>query len=275
MNAGARSRGLPPSDSPGDARPGKLARRPEVTRRSTGDKVNPTHPLALKETSPLRVLKNRKMLGSFEIPLSPVAIILYPAGIVQQHTGNGHGSSGWVTTRQAASALRLQPRQVRNLIAGGELEAKTEGEGVNRRYLVSISSLETLRQKRQEEGSLPEQYPDAAEGTAMSGHSGQDAGAIARDLAASLAEAHYELGKAQARLELTAETESTTRETLTRERERADRLEAELLAMYKAPPEPREPPEALSKDLSKGEEVSASQEPVSRRSWLIRFFFGP
>ena len=198
---------------------------------------------------------------------------------MRQHLGTGHGSSGWVTTRQAAAALRLQPRQVRNLITGGELEAKTEGEGVNRRYLVSISSLETLRQRRQEEGLLPGQYPEATEDAAMSGHSGQDAGAIARDLAASLAEAHYELGKAQARLELTAETESTTRETLERERkradlerERADRLEAELLAMRR---EPRESSEATSEGATKSGEAPAPQEPAQRRSWLYRFFIGP
>jgi hypothetical protein len=115
------------------------------------------------------------------------------------------------TTRQAAAALRLQPRQIRNLIGHGELEAQTEGEGVNRRYLVSIASVDALRQKRQEEGKLPGKDRDVAEGAVMPGQPGQAVPVLARELATGLGEAGYRLGKAEARLELTAEAESTIR----------------------------------------------------------------
>lgn len=179
--------------------------------------------------------------------LSPAAPTVYSAVMVRQYLGNGDGSGGWVTTRQAAAALRLQPRQIRNLIGHGELEAQTEGEGVNRRYLVSIASVDALRQKRQEEGKLPGKDRDVAESAVMPGQPGQDVPALARELAASLEEAGYRLGKAEARLELTAEAESTIREALDRERERADleraradRLEAELLATRREPLEPQE-----------------------------------
>jgi hypothetical protein len=62
-------------------------------------------------------------------------------------------------------ALGVIPRQVRNYIAAGDLEGNKEGSGVNERWLVSIASLEALRQKRQSEGRIPGKYhEDAAQG---------------------------------------------------------------------------------------------------------------
>ena len=208
--------------------------------------------------------------------------MLYPAVMAQQYPGNVQASGGWVTTRQAAAALRLQPRQIRNLIAAGELEADTEGEGVNRRYLVSIASVEALRLKRHEEGKLPGQDRDVAENAVTPGQSGQDVAALARELAAELGEIRYELGRAEARLELTAQAESSIREALDRERERADlereradRLEAELLAMRREAPGPRDGPETASPRSDEGPPApEGSREPTERRSWLYRFFFG-
>ena len=207
----------------------------------------------------------------------------YPAVMTQQYPGNGQNRGGWVTTRQAAAALRLQPRQIRNLIAAGDLEANTEGEGVNRRYLVSIASVESLRSKRHEEGRLPGQDRDVAEGAVSSGQSEADATALARELAAELGEIRYELGRAEARLELTAQAESTVREALERERERADlereradRLESELLAMRRESSGQPAAFETTSEDAGKGGDVPLDpQEPPRRRSWLYRFFFGP
>jgi len=56
------------------------------------------------------------------------------------------------------------PRQVRNYIAAGDLESRKEGKGVKERWIVSISSVETLRQKRHSEGKIPGQYRDVAGG---------------------------------------------------------------------------------------------------------------
>ena len=53
--------------------------------------------------------------------------------------------SGWVTTKIAAQALRIDPRTVRKYIQQGKLEAKVEGEGVEKTYLVSIDSVYALR----------------------------------------------------------------------------------------------------------------------------------
>ena len=65
----------------------------------------------------------------------------------RQHPGTHANNSGWVTTRQAAAALGVNPRRVRTYISDGDLVAKIEGDGASKRYLVSVASLEELRRK--------------------------------------------------------------------------------------------------------------------------------
>ena len=45
--------------------------------------------------------------------------------------------SGYVTTEVAAAGLNVSPRTVRDYIKAGKLEAKSQGEGVERRWLIS------------------------------------------------------------------------------------------------------------------------------------------
>jgi hypothetical protein len=141
------------------------------------------------------------------------------------HTrGNDSGTHGWVTTSVAAAALGIKPRQCRNLIQEGELEARLEGEGRDKRYFVSVSSLETLRDKRQSEGKLPL----SRRGTAEDEDVGAELGQWVRELTARLETRAAENAELRTRLELTEKADSTLREQLERERERADRLEEEL-----------------------------------------------
>ena len=141
------------------------------------------------------------------------------------HTrGNDSGNHGWVTTSVAAAALGIKPRQCRNLIQEGELEARLEGEGRDKRYFVSVSSLETLRDKRQSEGKLPLSRRDTAEDEDV----GAELGQWVRELTARLETRAAENAELRTRLELTEKADSTLREQLERERERADRLEEEL-----------------------------------------------
>lgn len=202
--------------------------------------------------------------------------ILPFGALMQHHGGNVTGNGGWVTTRQAARALGVIPRQVRNYIAAGDLEGYKEGKGVTERWLVSISSVETFRQKRHSEGKVPGRYRDVAGVAEETGHSAGETAALIRELATRLEDVQYELGRAEVQLELTAQAESTLQEALERERERADKLEAELREARKPQPvEPQDRPETVSEGTDRGEIPTEPQEAVQRRSWLYRFFFGP
>ena len=203
-----------------------------------------------------------------------------PYGALMQHDrGNVTGNGGWVTTRQAARALNVMPRQVRNYIAAGDLEGRKEGKGVTERWLVSISSVEALRQKRHSEDKLPGKYREVTGDAEDTGQSAGNTAELIRELAARLEDAQYELGRAESRLELTSQAESTLREDLARERERAeaereraDRLEAELREVRKPPSEPPEVSKTVSKDVSSGDQVPPSNTEEPRASWWKRFF---
>jgi hypothetical protein len=138
--------------------------------------------------------------------------------------GNDSGNHGWVTTSVAAAALGIKPRQCRNLIQEGELEARLEGEGRDKRYFVSVSSIEALRDKRQSKGKIPLNR----RGTTENEDIGADLGQWVRELTARLETRAAENAELRTRLELTEKADSTLREQLDRERERADRLEEEL-----------------------------------------------
>ncbi len=148
-----------------------------------------------------------------------------------QIRGNDSGRHGWVTTSVAAAALGIKARQCRNLIVEGELEARLEGEGRDKRYLVSVASLEALRNKRQSGGRLPLSRRATAENQDV----GAELGQWVRELTARLEARAAENAELRTRLELTEQADSTLREQLERERQRADqereraeRLEAEL-----------------------------------------------
>lgn len=175
------------------------------------------------------------------------------------------GRSGWVTTKVAAVALKVAPRTVRDYIKSGKLTARSEGEGVKRTSYVSIDSLqELIAQRRRDSGqeggqaaASPTITESLAAELAAEDHEsrGEPAASAADDPEDSLAAQPGEpaAGSAQprrdelmreamlrletraaeaadlrARLQLTAYAESTLREDLARERERAERLQKEL-----------------------------------------------
>jgi hypothetical protein len=142
------------------------------------------------------------------------------------------GSSGWVTTKVAAEALGVDPRTVRTYINRGELDAKVEGEGVEKTYLVAIDSLHALRVRRgfprktrtktREESA---KIVDRAEGA-------EDYADMVRDLTDRLIRLSSETAELRTRLELTVKAESTLQEERDRlrqdwERERQERLDAQ------------------------------------------------
>jgi glycine/D-amino acid oxidase-like deaminating enzyme len=133
--------------------------------------------------------------------------------------GNHGGNSGWVTTKVAAAALGVTPRTIRTYIHEGELEGKSEQEGINKRLLVSIASLEELRVRRETEEKF---RPQTRQASAPENSAGEIAEVI-HDLSSRLEQRAAEAAALRARLELTAEAESTLRE-------RVEKLEAELAA---------------------------------------------
>jgi hypothetical protein len=131
--------------------------------------------------------------------------------------------SGWVTTEVAAAALRVSPRTVREYIRSGDLVAKSEGEGVTKRWLVSIEAVQALRDKRSSSGEMPRIRRDSAVGGLFAAAKSVDIG----ELIATVRELEHRLGRAEARAELTERTESSLREDLERVREERRRHQEE------------------------------------------------
>ena len=186
----------------------------------------------------------------------------------QRHIDTDLDNTGWVTTRVAAAALGVEPRQVRNYIAEGELEAKTEEAGAKRRYLVSMASVETLRTEKHPEDKLSGQDRNGAESLVAPE---QDVAALVRELATELSEARYRLGRAEANLESATQAESSLREQLQEERERAERLEAERERLV--PDLLRERDRANAEgERAERFEAKLRETLEARRGWFRRFF---
>ena len=197
------------------------------------------------------------------------------------------GGSGWVTTKVAAGALGVNPRTVRAYIERGELEAKSEGEGIQKTYLVSINSVYALRERRGatagntrksgaevREKSARASDPAGGHGSlpgVAAGVPAEELTGMIRDLTADLMRRTADAAELRTRLELTAQAESTLREALERERERANRLEVELREARKPPPAIRDGSEMATEDTS-GSELPSSNTEQPRRSWWRRFF---
>jgi len=168
--------------------------------------------------------------------------------------------SGWVTTQQAARALGISARTVRWHIERGNLEAKPEGEGVERTWRVSVDSLHVFRDSRQAAASPPR--GNRAPGISADIAAESPGGAI-RELADRLVEEARRAEAARVRLELSERAQSTLeaelaeerrrREAAEREREEAQRERDELrrqLETPKSPEVPREPGESARGDRS-------------------------
>jgi regulator of replication initiation timing len=187
-------------------------------------------------------------------------------GHARTNSAGMSGMSGWVTTEVAARAVRVSPRTIRRLIDRGELRAKAEGQGVERRWLVDVDSLYALRSSRPETRNRPGSVhgPDAAAGAPDS------VADVLRELAARVEERTTEAVEMRIRLELSEQAQSTIEEEARRLRQENERLRQELEALS----ETRENSETASDEAGKGT-PREKPEPSQRRSWLRRFFFGP
>ena len=187
-----------------------------------------------------------------------------------------------MTTKVAAEALGVNPRTVRAYIERGDLDAKSEGEGIQKTYLVSINSLYTLRDSRGGPRNNRRKSPENSAGHPSAVVAAEDLSGMIRDLTAELVKKSADAAEFRTRMELTAQAESSLREALERERERVDRLEAELQEARKTLPVSRDTLETPSEGTEGTDDAPAEddapadvaglQEGVERRSWWRRFF---
>ena len=174
----------------------------------------------------------------------------------EEPTGRGHAlgprqeategglESGWVTTEDAAAALGVSPRTIRDYIRSGGLEAKSEGAGVLKRWLVSKGGLQAMQEKRRSLEEIPVDRRESAAGSpvtdgAADATGGESAPVLpsasegtadaAEPMTVALQNLQYRLGRAEARLELTEQAAIALQaeldrllEDLKRERKRAD-----------------------------------------------------
>ena len=120
----------------------------------------------------------------------------------------------------AARAVRVSPRTIRRLIDRGELEAKAEGEGVERRWLISVDSLHALRASRQGEGDRPRGVPES--------ESADNIADVLREMSARIEMRTAEAVEMRTRLELTEQAQSSIEQEAHKLREENERLRAEL-----------------------------------------------
>jgi len=123
------------------------------------------------------------------------------------------------------------------MIYRGELDAKEEQEGITERYLVSVDSLYALRDRRKAKTKQDKSFRGDSALRQIEGNTTE----LLREAIAWLETRAAENAELRTRLELTAQTDSTLREQLERERTRADRLDAETRELREQLADARQP----------------------------------
>jgi helix-turn-helix protein len=185
------------------------------------------------------------------------------------------GESGWVTTDVAARAIRVSPRTIRRYIERDELEAKPQGEGVRREWLVSVDSLHALRATRTSGAAVSE---------ADRGIEPADSVAdVLREMSASLVSKAEEAAELRVRLQLTEQAQSTTEEArrraeeeLAEERRRREEAERRAEDLERRLRDRQEPPQAAEGAEARPATGGAqeSTEPPGRPGFWRRLFGG-
>ncbi len=184
------------------------------------------------------------------------------------------GASGWTTTKQAAKVLGVSRRSVQGYVGRGLLEAREEGEGVNRRFLISIDSLNSLAYRRRREADATANFADASPESGEPASSFANTGEGLRHLIERLEARTAEATELRIRLELTERTQSTLEEEL----EEAEHELAELRRRVGHASEPSDAPQVAAEEPERAAPQSAAEAPQEgagqprRRSWWREFF---
>jgi chromosome segregation ATPase len=199
-----------------------------------------------------------------------------------QHPGEAVGErgedlagSGWTTTKQAAKVLGVSRRSVQGYVRQGILEARDEGEGVNKRFLVSIDSLNALSARRKREAGVRANFAEPSAGLEERAKLAANTDEGLRHLIARLEARTEEATELRIRLELTEKAQSTLEDDLAEERrlrEEAEREREDLRRKLEALREPpqgagtlEEAPERAQPQSAAGEAQEAAQKPWWRR----------
>ena len=201
-------------------------------------------------------------------------------GEASREPGEGLAGSGWTTTKQAAKVLGVSRRSVQGYVRRNILEAREEGEGVNKRFFVSIDSLNELRARRSEEALASEDFAATASEAEEAANLAANAGEGLRHVVDRLEARTVEATELRVRLEITERAESTVRAELAEERRRREEAEREredlrreLEALQEAresavSPAPTQDPTPAPEGPHEG-----AQTP-ERRSWWRKVFGG-
>lgn len=207
-------------------------------------------------------------------------------------SGEPQDGSGWTTTKQAAKALGVSRRSVQGYVRRGLLEAMEEGEGVNKRFIVSIDSLNALIARRRREAESAESFAETSANTAGTANLHSSVGEVLRHAIERLEARTEEATRLQIRLELTEQAESTLRAELEEERKRREEIEREneklrreledLRELPQSPTTPAEASEGIERSGDEGQHSEATatespfteEEPEERLSWWRRWFGG-
>ena len=202
----------------------------------------------------------------------------HTSGHSRTNLGDLSSETGWVTTDVAAKAVRVSPRTIRRYIDQGKLQAKPQGEGVRREWLVSVDSLHALRASRTTEGDVPDVSPGVEPVDSIAD--------VVREMSARLESRAEEAAELRVRLELTERAQSTLEderrqvvqelEQERRRREEAEREREDLRQQLNALRDERELPHTVEEEPESSEPHAASggaQEGV-QRPWWRRVFGG-
>jgi hypothetical protein len=170
-----------------------------------------------------------------------------PRGQSRSENADTSGESGWITTEVAARAVRVSPRTIRRYIERGELEAKPQGEGVRREWLISVDSLHALRATRPPSANVPEVAREVEHADSIAD--------VLRDMSASLVARAEEAAELRVRLQLTEQAQSTIEEG-------RRRAEEELAGERRRREDAERRAEDLERRLQERQEITEAAETV-------------
>ena len=182
--------------------------------------------------------------------------------------------SGWTTTKQAAKVLGVSRRSVQTYVRRGLLEAQEEGKGANKRFFVSIDSLNTMLERRRGAASETAKFAEASAGSEEAANLVANDREGLRHVVDRLEARTAEATELRIRLELTERAESTLRadlEEARRRREQAERERDELAAELATLQEARDARQTEAGE-AEGQEGPFAEEPRPERSWWRRWF---